>query len=77
MTQQLLDAAQVRASFEQMGRKGVAEQMRVHARRLEPGLLGQPAQDQERSGAGERPAARVEEELRPCRRSRCGRPIAM
>ena len=61
----LLDAAQIGASLEQMRRKGVPQQVRVHALRFEAGLLGEPAQDQERAGAGERPAACVQEQLRP------------
>ena len=65
VTEHLLDAAQVGAALEQMRRKGVPEQVRVHALRLEAGLLGEPAQDQEGAGAGERPAARVQEQLRP------------
>ena len=37
----------------------------MHAPRLEPGPVGQLAQDQERAGAGERAAAGVEEEVGP------------
>ena len=54
MPEHLLDAAQVGAALEQVGRERVAEQVRVHALRLEAGLLGQAAQDQEGAGAGER-----------------------
>ena len=35
----------------------------MDALRLEAGLLGEAAQDQEGAGAGERPAVRVQEEL--------------
>ena len=65
VAEHLLDAAQVGAALEQMRRERVAEQVRMHALRLEPGLLGEAAQDQEGAGAGERPAARVQEELGP------------
>ena len=37
----------------------------MHAPLLEPGDPGQPAQDQERARAGQRPPLRVEEEFRP------------
>ena len=46
VAEHLLDAAQVGASLEQVRRKGVAEQVRVHALRLEACLLGEAAQDQ-------------------------------
>ena len=70
VAEHLLDAAQVGAALEQVGGEGVAEQMWVDALGLEPGDLGQPAQDQEGAGAGERAAARVQEELGRGRRSR-------
>src|SRR5688572_25165782 len=63
VTEHLLDAAQVGAALEQVRRERVAEQMRVHAVRVEPGFLGQAAEDQERPGTGQRAAARVQEEL--------------
>src|ERR687891_1002144 len=44
--------------------EAVPEQVRVHATGLESCLCGQLTDDQERAGAGERPAAGVEEELR-------------
>src|SRR6188508_2454471 len=65
VAEELLDAPQIGAALEQVRRERVAEEVRVHAPRLEPGPLGQPAQDQERTGTRERPAAGVEEELRP------------
>ena len=65
VAEHLLDAAQVGAALEQVRRERVAEQVRVHALRLEAGLRGQPAQDQERAGARERAALRVQEELGP------------
>src|SRR6266540_2732073 len=65
VSEHLLDAAQVGSPLEEVRRERVAEQMRVDAFRLEPGLRRQPAQDQERACAGQRAAARVQEELRP------------
>ena len=62
MPEHLLDRTQVGAALEQVGRERVAQQVRVDARRLEAGLLGQPAEDQERSRACERAAAGVEEQ---------------
>src|SRR3954447_2735847 len=40
------------------------EEVRVDAVRFEPGPLGDPAQDQERARAGQRPALGVQEQLR-------------
>ena len=65
MAEHLLDAAQVGAALEQVRGERVPQEVRMDALRLEAGLLGEPAQDQERAGAGERPALRVEEELGP------------
>src|SRR4051812_44991368 len=48
-----------------MGGERVPQQMRVDATGLEAGFLRELAQDQERSGAGQRPALGVQEELRP------------
>ena len=47
----LLHGAEVGAALEQVGRERVAEQVRVDALGLEPGLLGELAQDEERAGA--------------------------
>ena len=63
MSQHFLNRSQVRASLEQVGGERVAEQVRMDARRVEPGPLGDAPQDQERPGARERPAARVQEHL--------------
>ena len=52
MAEHLLDAAQVGAALEQMGRERVAQQVRVDALGLEPGVRGEPAQDQERARRG-------------------------
>src|SRR5215210_1027999 len=65
MPEHLLDAAEVGSTLEQVRGEAVPEQVRVNAARLETGLLGQPADDQERACTGERPAARIEEELGP------------
>src|SRR5919197_1107634 len=63
VAQHLLDAPQVGASFEEVGGEGVAQDLGVHAVRVEAGFLGQLAKDEERPRAGERPALGVEEEL--------------
>src|SRR4051794_28021861 len=62
VAEHLLHAAQVGSPLEEMRRERVAEQVGMDAARLEPGLLGEPPQDEERAGAGERAAARVQEE---------------
>ena len=77
VAEHLLDAAEVGAALEQVGGEGVPEQVRVHAQWLQARFFGEPAEDQEGAGARERPAAGVQEELGPVRRSRWGRPIAM
>jgi hypothetical protein len=59
----LLHGAKIGASFEEMRREGVAEQVGVDTLRLEPGLARETAQDEEGAGAGEGAAARVQEEL--------------
>ena len=63
VAEHLLHAAQVGAALEQVRRERVAEQVRVDALGLEARSLGQTAEDQERAGARERPALRVEEQL--------------
>src|SRR5919197_6530453 len=44
--------------------EAVPQQVRVHAPRVEAGVGRQASDDEERAGTRERPAARVEEELR-------------
>jgi hypothetical protein len=63
VAEHLLHAAEVRAAFEKMGRERVAQQVRMDAARLETGLFGSAAQDQECARACERSALRVQEEL--------------
>ena len=63
MSEHLLDRPEVGAALEQVRRKRVAKQVRVHACRVEAGLLGAPLEDEERAGACERAALRVQEEL--------------
>ena len=46
-----------------MGGERVAEEMGVHAARLEAGPLGEAAEDEERACARQRAATRVEEEV--------------
>ena len=63
VAEHLLNAAQVGAAFEEVGRERVPEQVRVDALGVEAGFLGKPAQDQEDARAGEAAALGVEEEL--------------
>ena len=65
VAEHLLHRAEIGAALEEVRREGVAEEVRVDATRLEPCAFGQLAKDQERAGAGERAAARVEEQLGP------------
>ena len=65
VAEHLLDAAQVGASFEQVRREGVAEEMRVDAGRVEPGPVRELAEDEEGARAGQRATPRVQEELGP------------
>ncbi len=76
MAEHLLDAPQVGAAFQQVRGERVPQQMRVDARGFEARLGGEAPEDEERSGAGQRAALRVEEQLGPMRESRCGRPRA-
>src|SRR3954462_1850850 len=63
VSKHFLNRPEVRAALEEVGGEGMAEQVRVHAFRLEPGLLGELAQDEESPGPGQRAALRFEEEL--------------
>ena len=65
VAEHLLHGAEVGPSLEQVRREGVAEEVGVDALGLEPCLRGELAQDQERAGAGQRPAAGVEEQVGP------------
>ena len=65
MAKHLLHRAEIGAALEEVRREGVTEEVRVDPTGLEPCALGQLAKDQECAGAGERAAARVEEQLRP------------
>src|SRR5262245_25659711 len=64
----LLDRSQFGAPFQQMRREGMPKEMRVHSLGVETRLRRQAPQDQERAGASQSAAARVEEELRPVSR---------
>ena len=46
VSEHLLDTAQIRAALQQMGREGVAEEVRVDAAGLEPGGRCEAAQDE-------------------------------
>src|SRR5438046_3235083 len=63
VAEHLLDGAQVGSPLEEVRGERVAQQVRVHARRLEPGGRGEAAQDQEGAGAGQAAALRVEKQL--------------
>jgi hypothetical protein len=65
VAEHLLDAAEIGTAFEQVSRERVSEQMGVDPLRLEPGLLGQPAEYQEHSGPGQASTLGIEEELGP------------
>src|SRR5947208_15468870 len=65
VAEHLLDAAEICAAFQEMRRKRVPEQVGMDPVRLEPGLLGEPAQDEEDARPSEPAALRVQEELRP------------
>ena len=65
MSEHLLDAAEVGAAFEQMGRERVPQEMWVDASGLQAGALGESPQDQKRARPGERATLRVEEQLGP------------
>jgi len=64
VAEHLLDRAEVGAALEEVRRERVAEQVRVDALGVEPGGAGEAAEDEERAGARQRAALRVEEELR-------------
>ena len=63
VSQHLLHRSKVCASFEEVGRERVPQKMRMDAAGLEAGAIRQLAQDEEGTGAGERTAARIQEEL--------------
>jgi len=63
MAEHLLDAAQVGAALQKVGREGVAEEMRGDALRLQPGLGREAAEDEEGARSGQRATLRVEKEL--------------
>jgi hypothetical protein len=65
MPEHLLDGAEVGAAFEQVRGERMTQEVRMHPARLEAGAVCELAEDQEGAGAGERPAAGVQEELRP------------
>jgi hypothetical protein len=65
MPEHFLNRPKVGASLEQVGREGVAQEVRMDALGLESGLPGQTAQDDEDAGARERAAACVQEEFLP------------
>ena len=64
VAEQLLHNAYVGAAVEQMRRVRVAQRVRRHARRVEPGGLGRAPQDRPRRLAGQAAAASIEEHRR-------------
>jgi hypothetical protein len=65
MAEHLLNGTEIGAALEQVRREGVAEDVRVHAGGVEPRLGGQRPEDEERAGARQRAASRVQEQLGP------------
>src|SRR3954454_3662433 len=65
VAQHLLDRAQVGPALEEVRGERVPKQVRMDTFRLQPRLLGQAAEDQERARPCEAAALGVEEELRP------------
>src|SRR6266545_6809128 len=63
VAEHLLDASQVGSSFQQVGRKRVAEDVGVDPLGVESGLAGQLPEDQERTCAREGPSLSVQEEV--------------
>ena len=65
VSEHLLDRAEIGPALEQVRREGVAEEVGMHAARLEACAVGELSEDQERACASQRAAADVEEQLRP------------
>jgi len=65
VAEHLLDRAKVGSALQEMGREGVAEEVGVHASGLEARSIRELAEDQERTGARQRTAPGIEEELGP------------
>src|SRR6266511_3187268 len=63
MAEHLLHAPEVGTALQEVGREGMAQEVRVDALGLEACLGREPAEDQEGSGSGQRPSLRVKEEL--------------
>ena len=63
MAEHFLNTAQVSSSFEQVSGERVAQEVRVDPFWLETCFRGNSAQDQERAGARERSALRIQEQL--------------
>src|SRR5438128_1360004 len=64
MSQHFLNGTEIGPSLEQVRGEGMPQEMGMDALRLQSGPAGDLAQDEERAGAGERAAARVQEHLR-------------
>ena len=57
VAEHFLNGSEVGASLEQVSGEGMPEDVRVDAGGVEPRHFGQTAEDQEGTGAGERPTA--------------------
>src|SRR4029078_8892848 len=65
MSEHFLNCPQVGASLEQVRGERVPQEGGVDALGLDPCLVGEPAQHEEDTGPGERPAVCVQEQLLP------------
>jgi hypothetical protein len=65
MPEHFLDRAEIGASLEQVSGERVAQEVGMDALGLEACLVGESAQDEKDARAGERTAARVQEQLLP------------
>ena len=65
MSEHFLNGSQVCSSLEEVSRKRVAEEVRMHALGVEPGLFGQFAENQKGARPRQSAASGVEEQLGP------------
>jgi hypothetical protein len=64
MSEHFLNRSQICSTLEEVGGEGMAKDVGMDAGRIEACLPGERAEDEERTGARERAALRVEEQLR-------------
>ena len=65
MSEHFLNGSQVCSSLEEVSRKRVAEEVRMHALGVEPGLFGQFAENQKGARPRQRAAPGVQKQLGP------------